>query len=159
MEGSGEVTLDRDGATVTFERVVGAPILAVWALLSEGPAISSWLAATTLEGREGGAVTVDFGAEGGMVTGTVTSWRPPRSLSYTWTMPGEIDSLVEWSLAERGAATVVRLVHRTLPRSMGAGYGAGWHAYLDRLAASATHRPVPRWDTRFASVLDHYGTS
>jgi hypothetical protein len=38
------------------------------------------------------------------------------------------------------------------------GYGPGWHAYLDALAAVLARTEAPDWDTRFAAVRAAYAS-
>lgn len=155
MDEQGRVAIEGGTATVTFERFIAAPPARVWGLLTSSEGLVTWLAPSTMETHVGGTVAIDFG-EGEGVTGRVMEWEPQRRLSYTWLIAGERESLVEWELRPEGAGTVVSLTHRSLPESMGPGYGAGWHAHLDRLAASATYVTIPDWDERFQTLIGSY---
>lgn len=154
-EGRGVVERSGDTAILTFERRIAAPVDRVWWVLTTGDALARWLAPTAIDLVPGGAVSIDFGDDG-VVTGRITELQPPTVLAYTWLLEGEIESAVHWSLQAAGDATVLRLVHRTLPAAMADGYGAGWHAHVDRLQAVATGDEVPNWDDRFAALLPDY---
>jgi hypothetical protein len=52
-------------------------------------------------------------------------------------------------------ATRLLLTHRLLPSVAAAGYGAGWHAYLDILA-SVFGASRPEWLSRFQEVKPDY---
>jgi uncharacterized protein YndB with AHSA1/START domain len=155
MDEQGRVEIDGDIATVTFERFLAASPARVWDLLTSREGLGTWLAPSTMETHVGGTVVIDFG-EGERVTGRVMEWEPQRRLAYTWLIAGERESVVEWELRPEGAGTVVSLTHRSLPEPMGLGYGAGWHAHLDRLVASATDAPIPDWDERFQALIGSY---
>jgi len=85
----------------------------VWQAIATGPGISSWFVPTTIEGRVGGTLSLDFG--GGMVSGaTITEWQPPRRLvaeDKTW-LPGGPPVATEWTVeAKKGGTCIVRVVH------------------------------------------------
>jgi uncharacterized protein YndB with AHSA1/START domain len=154
----GTVSVDDEEATVVFERLVAAPMDELWAGLTDGQRLGSWLAPGSIDPLIGGAARIDFEGEGGSVTGVVTEHDPPHRLAYTWLIAGEPESTVEWSLHAEVDATRLILIHRALPGSMAAGYGAGWHAYLDRLQAVAEGSEVPDWDRRYEDLLPGYRT-
>lgn len=153
---TGEVTVEGSGATITFERTIDAPQERVWRLLTDPDSLSSWLAPTRLDLRPGGEIEIDFGEEGGPVVGHITELDAPRRLAYTWRSVGERESVVEWELHPYGEQTRLTLVHRGLPEAMSRGYGAGWHAHLDRLAAVVAGDPAPAWEPLFEAALPHY---
>ncbi len=151
----GQVIDAADGrVSVRFRRVLAAPMDEVWKALTDSEDLEVWLEAGSIEPEEGGTVTVDF--DDGPVKGRVTAWDPPRLLEYTWLIEGEPESIVRFELTPSGTDTQLDLEHIGLPRSMGTGYGAGWHAHLDRLADHATGCPVRGWSDRFDAVLDDY---
>lgn len=156
-EPMGTTDIDDDGATVRFERLLGSPIERVWRALTDEAQLARWLASGTFEPNDGGALAFDFG-EGGTVTGRVSAFEPPKRLAYTWLIPGEHASTVEWTLESEGAGTRLRLVHSTLPEKVGLGYTAGWHAYLERLAAVARGEEGPDFDSRFDELLATYAS-
>ena len=133
---------------VAFERVIGHSPDVVWEALTSSRSLDRWFMTASLEPRVGGVASFDAGE--GSTTGTVTAWDPPRALAYSWPFPQGGDAHVAWTLEARdgGAATLLRLVHTALPADWAAGYGGGWHAYLDRLAAHLAGDEPPDWAER-----------
>jgi uncharacterized protein YndB with AHSA1/START domain len=114
----------------------------VWAAIATGPGISAWFVPSTVDGREGGTVTMDFGS-GMKAEGTVTRWDPPHAFAYAGGDGLAYEYLVE---ARDGGTCVVRLVNT--------GFGAGtewdgqydgmtegWKLFLDNLLLHRTHFP------------------
>jgi hypothetical protein len=52
-------------------------------------------------------------------------------------------------------ATVLTLEHELLQPETSSGYGAGWHAHLDRLEGHLAGS-VPEWDSRFEELRPRY---
>jgi uncharacterized protein YndB with AHSA1/START domain len=94
----------------------------VWEAIATGPGITSWFVPHTVEGRAGGAVTMDFGY--GVQAAHVTAWEPPHRLVL------EGDRLAfEWLVEARSGDTcVVRLVNS------GFGEGDDWDAQYDGMS-------------------------
>ena len=151
-------TLEDAGATTTarFERLLGHAPTRVWEALTSSDELERWFMPTSLEPRTGGVVSFDPGD--GPVTGTVTTWDPPRALAYTWPFPEEGHAHVTWTLEPRdgGGATLLSLVHAELPTDWAPGYGSGWHAYLDRLDAELGDREPPDWAELSAALRPLY---
>ncbi|CAN5839533.1 hypothetical protein BH23ACT5_BH23ACT5_12730 [soil metagenome] len=82
--------------------------------------------------------------------GTISVWDPPRTLEYGWTFTGERESVLRMELEPLAGGTRLTLVHRALGEQYATGYGAGWHAYLDRLVALMDHDEDLDWGERFA---------
>ena len=85
----------------------------VWQAIASGPGISSWFVQAKVDGRVGGAVSLDFG--GGMVSGAkITNWQPPHRFTAedsTW-LQGGPPVATEWSVEARAGGTcIVRVVH------------------------------------------------
>ena len=100
----------------------------VWDAIATGPGITSWFVPHEVEGREGGAVRMDFGPGIGEVTATVTAWEPSRRVVFQ----GEGDRALahEWLVQARdGSSCVVRLV------VSGFGAGVDWDAEYDGLSS------------------------
>ncbi|GHE13398.1 SRPBCC family protein [Klenkia taihuensis] len=150
MTGSYSAVAD-DRRTITFVRFLPAPPERVWAALADP---SSWLAPATVEPRVGGAVRIEFDGDD-VTTGTVLTWDPPRTLEHEWHYPGEEQSVVRYDLAAVDGGTELTLVHRLLRADQAPGYGAGWHAHLDGLAASLAGEPHD-WDAAFGARLPRY---
>ena len=90
-------------------------------------------------------------------TGRVTAYEPPHLLEYTWNEEeascGPVaDALVRWELSEEGTGVRLTLTHSRLPEIEVLAHGAGWHAFLQRLAACIDGRdpePVMELFARF----------
>jgi uncharacterized protein YndB with AHSA1/START domain len=85
----------------------------VWRAIATGPGISAWFVPTQLDGRVGGALSLDFG--GGMVSSaTITQWQPPHRFvaeDKTW-LQGGPPVATEWIVeAKQGGTCTVRVVH------------------------------------------------
>lgn len=150
--------LDRiDGhPAVEFERILEAAVDVVWALLTTPEGLGRWLAPAQVDLRFGGAVDIDFG-EGEVTGGEILELEPGVALEYRWRFTGEPDSIVRFELEVIDPETTrLRLQHRLLPADQAVGYGAGWHAHLDRLEAVVSGREAIAWEERFAQVLPGY---
>jgi uncharacterized protein YndB with AHSA1/START domain len=154
-------TISGDGKTRTarFERVLAHPPADVWEALTSSDALGRWLTRASIEPRLGGEARFDFGD--GPVTAVVTVWEPPRALAYRWPFPEHGAGHIAWTLEaiDRGTATRLVLEHTGLPVDWAAGYGSGWHAYLDRLAAQLAGQKPPDWAERVASLGPAYDTN
>ena len=150
----GTVSHFDEGATVRFEREIEAAIDTVWKAITNEEEIARWLAPCSFSAEVGGMVRIDFGED--EVTGRVTICEPPHRLEYTWTFTGEPDSTLLFELQAQDGGTRLILEHRMLPAEQAVGYGAGWHAHLDMLAAEIQGSEPVDWDTRFNEVLASY---
>ena len=152
----GTITNFEESATVRFERQLSGSREAAWRALTDNELLSRWLAPATLEPRIGGKVAIDFGGEQ-KVDGTVSAFEELELVEYSWTFPGEADSVLRLELAD-GDTTTTRLVleHSLLPPDQAVGYGEGWHAHLDSLQALLEGGAPVDWDERFGEVLGYY---
>jgi uncharacterized protein YndB with AHSA1/START domain len=159
----GTLVVSGEIALIAFERRLGHPIEAVWAALTDPEELAAWLGAGDLEPREGGRVSIRTGPADrperqGLISGRVLDWDPPRVLEHEWIQPGLDVSVVRYELeADADGGTILRLTHRRSAAAGATGGRAGWHAYLDRLAAHLDGLPVPAWSQRRAEVQDAYG--
>jgi uncharacterized protein YndB with AHSA1/START domain len=158
----GTVVVCGEVAVVAFERRLAHPVEAVWAALTEPDQFAAWLGPGTLEPREGGEVSVRTGPEDQprlqrVMSGRVLAWDPPRVLEHEWIQPGLDLSVVRYELEADAGGTILRLTHRRSVTPGAFGGRAGWHAYLDRLAAHLEGLPVPAWSERRAAVQVAYG--
>jgi uncharacterized protein YndB with AHSA1/START domain len=158
----GTLVVSGEIAVIAFERRLGHSVEAVWAALTNPEDLVVWLGPGTLEPREGGQVSIRTGTgdrpdQQRVISGRVLTWNPPRVLEYEWVQPGLDVSVVRYELEADAGETVLRFSHRRSVRPGATGGRAGWHAYLDRLAAHLDGLPVPAWAQRRAEVLDAYG--
>jgi uncharacterized protein YndB with AHSA1/START domain len=149
-------------AVIVFERRLRHPVETVWAALADPEERAAWLGPGTLEPRAGGRVAIRTGPGNrperqGMMSGRVLAWDPPRVLEHEWIQPGLDISAVRYELEADAGETILRLTHRRSVAPGATGGRAGWHAYLDRLAAHLDGLPVPAWSERRSEVQDAYG--
>jgi uncharacterized protein len=132
----GRLREDGERCAVRFERLYDFAPQELWAALTDPQQLRGWLAhVRSLDLHVGGAVRFEFD-EDEEVRGEVLALEPGRVLEYTWTYPGEVESVVRFELVPREHGTLLVLDHRRLGREAGIGYAAGWHAHLDMLEAT-----------------------
>lgn len=158
----GTLTTSGGLAVIAFERRLAHPVDAVWAALTEPDQLAAWLGRGSVEPRAGGTVAIHTGPAGRSalqptISGRVLTWDPPRVLEHEWLQPGLEVSVVRYELEADAGGTILRLTHRRSVTPGGVGGRAGWHAYLDRLAAHLDGLPVPAWMDRRAAVQAAYG--
>jgi uncharacterized protein YndB with AHSA1/START domain len=161
IRADGTLVVTGDIAVIAFERRLRQPVDDVWRALADPIERAAWLGPGTLEPRVGGRVAIHTGPDdraelGPAMSGQVLAWDPPRVLEYEWTQPGVDVSVVRYELEPDGGGTVLRLTHRRSVVSGATGGRAGWHAYLDRLAAHLDGLRIPSWVERRAEVEEAY---
>ena len=153
----GALAGDGGRRSVRFERRLDADVDEVWAALVEPERLRRWLAEATIDARVGGNVELHFGDEpGGLVSGSIRVFDPPRVLEYDWTYPGETQSVVRFELTPGEHGTTLVVDHRLLGADAAAGYAAGWHAHLDQLAEELAGGVETGWQERFEELLPRY---
>jgi uncharacterized protein YndB with AHSA1/START domain len=149
-------TVRRDGSfgAVRFERVYAASPEQLWAAWTSPERLSRWMGASVGGPIEpGAAVTLAWGDDpGSQVEVLVVVLTPPRLLEWRWTVAGEPPTALRVELTPVAGGTLLVLDHRRLPSAMVAGLAAGWHAYLDALAAGES----TGWDAAWADLLPAY---
>lgn len=158
----GTLVVSGEIAVIAFERRLGHPVEVVWAALTDPEQLAAWLGPGAIEAREGGQVSIRMGPEDQpqmqrVMSGRVLAWEPPRVLEHEWIQPGLDISVVRYELEADAGGTILRLTHRRSVAPGATGGRAGWHAYLDRLAAHLDGVPVPAWSERRAEVQEAYG--
>ncbi|HKQ58346.1 MAG TPA: SRPBCC domain-containing protein [Candidatus Eisenbacteria bacterium] len=119
----------------------------VWQAIATGPGISAWFVPTQLEGREGGAITLDFGP--GMESkAVITAWDPGRRFvaeSKEQMGPGSPTVADEWTVeAKSGGTCRVRIVHSWFASTddwdnQFEGVEKGWPAFFRILGIYLAH--------------------
>jgi uncharacterized protein YndB with AHSA1/START domain len=123
---------------------------AVWEAIATGRGISCWFVPATLEEKQGGAVSLNFGP--GMDSqATITSWEPPQRFVATSPPgamgPGSPAVADEWTVEARSGGTcIVRVVHRWFSDTddwdhQFEGIEHGWPAFFRILRLYLTHFP------------------
>ena len=119
----------------------------VWAAIATGRGVSSWFVPTTIDGREGGAITASFGPGMDSVS-KITSWSPPHRMiaeSRDDMGPNDPSVATEWIVEARSGGTcIVRVVHRWFTEKddwdhQFEGHMHGWHAFFRILRLYLTH--------------------
>lgn len=118
----------------------------VWRAIATGPGISAWFVPATVEEKDGGAMSFDFG--GGMLSSsTITAFEPPFRLaaeSPGW-MPDMPPMATEWTVeAKSGGTCLVRVVHSMFASTDDwddqlESTETGWPAFFDVLRRYLEH--------------------
>jgi uncharacterized protein YndB with AHSA1/START domain len=128
---------------VRLERLLPGPIERVWEHLTNTRLLDTWFGEKSyIEPRQGGAVRL----MDGHIRGTVTQWRPPDLLSYTWNVfaPGDPpdavsaypESYLTLNLQPRGEQVLLVLTHVPVLERFEKQNAMGWHTFLDILSAT-----------------------
>jgi len=127
---------------------IEAPPDAVFPYFTDPQLLARWLGTgATLDPAPGGVFAVDV--DDSPARGTYLTVDPPRSVVFTWGMPGSDTlppggSIVEVTLTPADGGTRVTLVHRGLPPEHRRAHEDGWRALLANLTtAAAGTRPAP----------------
>jgi uncharacterized protein YndB with AHSA1/START domain len=120
----------------------------VWQAIATGPGVSAWFVPTEIDGREGGAVTANFGPGMDSVA-KVTSWEPPhRFAAESPDLGPEAPPVAtEWIVEARSGGTcVVRVVNSLFASGDDwddqlESFEGGWPAWFRILRLYLTHFP------------------
>jgi uncharacterized protein YndB with AHSA1/START domain len=135
-----------DSIGVRFERLLDHPLPLVWEAITQPGHLAKWLAPATIEGREGGAITLHL--SGGVMGGKILQWKEEDLLEYVWYN----GSSVRWQLLTEGPGrTRLVFTHQQVPDSQLVDAAKGWHYHLDVLTMildgePAPHNPVETWE-------------
>ncbi|GAA2559557.1 SRPBCC family protein [Pseudonocardia hydrocarbonoxydans] len=117
----------------------------VWEAIATGPGISTWFVPHSVEPREGGAVSADFGSGAG-ATGRVTAWEPGKRFAYGSAGPPEqgADYAFEFLVEGRdGGGTVLRFVQSGFTdegwEQEYDGFDRGWDLFFGNLRTYLAH--------------------
>ncbi len=130
---------------VRVERLLPAPIEAVFAAWTDPASMSQWFSPTgqaTVEAdvRVGGRLRVVMSGEGIKIEhlGEYLTITPPCLLSFTWSSryTGNAPSVVTVSFAPEGEGTRLVLVHDGLPVETAEAHRTGWGSIVRRLIES-----------------------
>ncbi len=162
----GAVVTQGDKATLIFRRRLDSPPEAVWKALTDPAELSSWyMTKAAIDGREGGTIDFVSGPSRLHVTGRILTWDPPRVLEHEWKvaprdeLPSGEEAMIRWELRRDGEGTILHLEHRKLNRQTALGFAPGTHAFIDRLEAHLSRKPLPNWQERYQQVAPQYPPS
>lgn len=124
---------------------IEAPAEVVFGMLTQADLLTEWMAREVeVDHRPGGAFRWVY-ENGDVVRGRFLEIEAPHRLvmAYGWEAPlsrgiRPDSTEVEITLEEVDGATILRLVHRGLPRAETESHRDGWVYFLGRLAARAT---------------------
>ncbi len=164
--------------TVEFKRLLPGPIELAWDFLTKPELLKRWFTDVTIDPRVGGRIEVRFAASKSecgakSVHGVVREFQPPRVISFSWIqrLPQPDGSQktadggeVRFQLTERGDKVLLTLLHSRIPTHELAGYGGGWHAFLDSLESQISGQGAvevmehyrhlhPRYDDKVAAIV------
>lgn len=130
-----------------FRRALPASPTRVWDYLTRTEMLPSWFGNGEIEPHAGGAVRLMEGH----IRGTVTQFRAPHFLAYTWNVfdPGEDisshpESYLQLELEmQDNNDTVLTLTHFPIPEPFRKQTCMGWHTFLDLVEAGVKGGPVP----------------
>ena len=131
-------------SVVEHEVRVGASPETVFGFFTDPAKMVQWMGVeATLDPRPGGVCRIDVVGAAPLL-GEFVEVDPFTRVAFTWGweekffgMPPQA-SVVEVTLEEDGAETIVRLAHRRLPAVAVEFHTRGWHHYLARLAVVAS---------------------
>jgi uncharacterized protein YndB with AHSA1/START domain len=136
---------DAESESIVREVWIAATPEDVFPYFIDAEKIRVWKAAwAESDARPGGGFRADITGRGDVAYGSYLEIEPPRRVVFTWQWEkSELadqyrDSVVEVTLAPDGDGTLLRLVHRGVPRENRAGSAEGWTHYLSRLQIAAT---------------------
>lgn len=156
-EGYGEIRRDGDNIAVRFDREYDVPAARVWSALTDPDRLGRWLGPVR-SGTIGAGGVFELTMNDDPVEiarCTVREFTPGRCLEFDWDYTGERASQVRFELIPTATGTRLVLEHRRLTADE-RGYGAGWHAHLDRFGDLVAGRDLASWDERFVAVLPAY---
>jgi uncharacterized protein YndB with AHSA1/START domain len=118
----------------------------VWRAMATGPGNTAWFTNATIEGRVGGAIRFDFGANGSS-TGEVTTWQPPHRFGYVERDWAEGAPPIETEItvvSRSGDRCVLRMVHSLFASTDDwddqlEGFENGWPAFFAVLRLMLEH--------------------
>lgn len=158
---TGIITVSGNEATITFERHLNHPIEKVWAALTEPQKRAVWFGPTSIEPEEGGTMITT--AEGPpapeeirKTKATILTWDPPTIFEYQEEASNVGKTIVRFELESKDDSTILRMTNSRLKPEDAHGYAPGWHAFLDRLAASMNKEELPVWGKRYGEVQEAY---
>jgi uncharacterized protein YndB with AHSA1/START domain len=142
-------------AIVRMEDRIDTDVHDLWSALTDPQRLARWIAEVDGDLRLGGEFQARFtsGWEG---PGRVDVCEPPRRLLVTMS-PGQDDqTVIEAEIFPDGGQSRLVVEERGLPLDHAAGYGAGWQAHIEDLAAHLAGRPAADWRTRWTELTPMY---
>ncbi len=154
--------LRADGAALALhlEGDYDTDVADLWSALTEPDRLARWFSRVEGDLSLGGRFLIVFDEvdPSQRTVGRVLECESPNRLVVAWNFGTEDVSTVCAELSSTPAGSRLVLEHRRLPMSQAAGYGAGWQAYLEALAADLEggEGHGAQWDDRWAELVPAY---
>jgi uncharacterized protein YndB with AHSA1/START domain len=160
----GQVLVEGDYATITFQRTLRHAPELVWEAITNPRELKEWLmcSSATIEGRTGGTIEMVAGPAQFHVKGKILTWDPPRVFEYEWKvspvpeMPRGEDAIFRYELTQQEGSTLLTVTYRHITKQTAYGFAPGTHVLLDRLEAQLDEESLPDWMTRFTEARRLY---
>jgi uncharacterized protein YndB with AHSA1/START domain len=145
-----------DGVYVVLDRIVKAPIEDVWASLTRSVRLKTWIGEFTGLPSTGAVrfrMTAEENADWENVA--ILECEAPHRFAAD-VGPADHSWRVYWHLHEASSHTTLTFGQRLHSPKDEASVGVGWDYYLDRLLATRSGKPLPRWEDYSPDFLEHY---
>jgi uncharacterized protein YndB with AHSA1/START domain len=137
--------IDAESESIVREVWIDASPEDVFPYFTEANKLTVWKAAwAESDARIGGGFRADITGRGDIAYGAYLEIAPPNRVVFTWQWQNADladlyrESVVEVTLAPHAGGTLLRLVHRGVPRAHRGGSAEGWTHYLSRLKVAAS---------------------
>jgi uncharacterized protein YndB with AHSA1/START domain len=156
----GRISAAERGFLLEFDELYDTEVDDLWQAVTTPERLARWMAPYRGEFRLGGRWEA-IGSDGAVYcVGEVSACEPPRGFTTTWQVRDEPLTELVVRLEPEGDRTRLRLWHTGVTD---VDYGAGWHTYLEALAA---HVADPRgdqtdgdaWQRRFSELAPEYAS-
>ncbi len=154
MTETGVLRPDDERRAVRFERRYATTAEDLWQAVTRPERLRRWLGDTVGDLRLGGSFSLRLDAEE-TAECRVLSCQPPERLELSWAGGDEPESVLRVEITPGPDGALLVLDHRRLQLSTATEYGAGWHAYLDSLAAELGGHDQD-WQARYERFLPAY---
>jgi uncharacterized protein YndB with AHSA1/START domain len=145
------------GNDLVLTRTFRAPVVDVWASLTDPERTARWFGPWQGDAAPGRTIKVQMVHEEGKpwMDMTIDACDPPRRLALS-AVNEHGNWYLDMVLAESAGVTELRFTQQ-LTDTEGVGeVGPGWEFYLDALTASRDGLPMPNFDDYYPAMKNHY---
>lgn len=167
INGMGRIIVQKDLATIKFERHLNHPRERVWKAITDQDQLSKWyLCKVKVIGGAGGRIDLWFAKT--HVFGKVRIWEPPSVFEHEWNispddrLPVGERTIVRWELIEENTGTLIKLSHSNFTKRTALGFTEGLepatsdHIILDRLQAFMNSESLNIGPELIQSIRERY---
>lgn len=147
--------LDDGHGAVRVQDLFDTDIEDLWSALTDPERLARWLVEVEGDLQVGGTVQMRF-TSSWTGPGRIDVCERPRRLVVTQEPGTPDEAVLEAVLTAEGDRTRLVIEERGVPLRMLAGYGAGWQAHLEDLAAHVDGRERGDWRTRWLDLSASY---